>query len=329
MKREKPLWYKELGAFAKANKKIAIWQIVNTFIPYLILWAFAIYTIKKGYSYWLTLPIIILAAGLLIRIFIFFHDCCHGSFFKSQQANRVLGYVSGILTFTPYDSWRQSHATHHATSGNLDKRGVGDVWTMTLREYKEASSWKRFVYRVFRHPFVLFLIGPVAIFLISERFSHKSASKAERRSIVITNIAILLIIIVFSYFFGFMTYLKIQLPVIILAGAMGIWLFYVQHQYENVYWARNGEWDPLKSAIEGSSFYKLPAILNWFTGNIGYHHIHHLRANIPNYNLPKCYASIQALQKVKPLTFASSLKSINLRLYDEDLGKMVSIKAIH
>lgn len=316
-------WRVKIKEYARPNRRKAIWQLINTIVPYFALWALMIYSIQQGYSYWLTLALIVLASGLFARTFIFFHDCGHGSFFASRQANTVLGYITGILTFTPYEDWRHAHAVHHATAGDLDRRGVGDVWTMTASEYLGASKLKRFIYRVYRNPFIMFGIGPTAIFLFAQRLPHKGAGKRERQSVWITNAAILAILILAHITIGLRTYILIQFPIMLIAGAAGVWLFYVQHQYEGVYWARHEAWDPIRSALEGSSFYKLPKVLQWFTGNIGLHHIHHLRPGVPNYHLPQCYDEIPAMQAVTPVTLRSSLKSIGLKLWDEERGEMI------
>lgn len=324
----KPDWYQEIAKYGRPDPRKAIWQLINTFIPYLVLWILMVYLVKQGYSYWITLALSIPAAALLVRIFIFFHDCCHGSFFASHRANTILGYISGILTFTPFDEWRSSHATHHVTAGDLDRRGTGDVWTMTVAEYLAAPRLKRLEYRIYRNPLVMFGLGPVFIFLILNRFSHKGARKHERRSVILTNIAILAIIILASLTIGLREYLMIQLPIILIAGVFGIWLFYVQHQFESVYWARHDVWDQMRAALEGSSYYKLPGVLQWFAGNIGLHHIHHIRPSIPNYNLQQCYDEISALQAVKPLTIHSSLKSLWMNLWDEEQQKMLSFRSL-
>jgi omega-6 fatty acid desaturase (delta-12 desaturase) len=324
----RPAWYQDVARYAQPNRRRAIWQLVNTFIPYIGLWVLMVYTVKMGVSYWITLALAVVAAAFLVRIFIFFHDCCHGSFFSSPRANTILGYISGVLTFTPYHSWRRSHATHHATAGNLDRRGVGDVWTMTVEEYWAAPRGQRLAYRFIRNPLVMFGLGPAFMFLVAQRFSHKGAKKRERASVIITNLAILAIVVLASLTIGFWTYVLIQLPIILIAGSLGLWLFYVQHQYENVYWARQGEWDPIKAALEGSSYYKLPKVLQWFTGNIGLHHIHHLRPRIPNYRLQQCYDQVPAMQAVQPLTLFKSLKSLRMNLWDEKQHKLVTFRSL-
>jgi omega-6 fatty acid desaturase (delta-12 desaturase) len=324
----KPVWQQAVAAYAQPDGRKAIWQLVNTFVPYIGLWVLMIYIIRAGLSYWLTLPLLVLAAALQVRIFIFFHDCGHGSFFASPRANTILGYVTGILTFTPYHDWRRAHAKHHATAGNLDRRGWGDVWTMTVEEYLAAPRAKRLAYRLFRNPLLMFGLGPALIFLITQRFPHKGAKKREIRSVIITDLALLAIVVVASLTIGLRTYLLIQLPILLIAGVFGLWLFYVQHQYEGVYWARHEVWDPIKAALQGSSYYKLPKVLQWFSGNIGLHHIHHLRPRIPNYSLQRCYDAIPAMQEVQPLGFLESLKSLRMNLYDEKQQRLVSFRSL-
>jgi omega-6 fatty acid desaturase (delta-12 desaturase) len=324
----RPAWHEAISSFAQPSQRRATWQLVNTFIPYAGLWALMVYTIQQGMSYWITLALAIVASAFLVRIFIFFHDCGHGSFFSSSRANTLVGYVCGILTFTPYHDWRHAHARHHATAGNLDRRGEGDVWTMTVEEYLAAPRGQRLAYRLFRNPVVMFGLGPAFMFLIAQRFPHKGAKKRQRTSVLITNLAILAIVLLASLTIGFWTYLLIQLPIILIAGVLGLWLFYVQHQYEGVYWARNETWDPLKAALEGSSYYKLPKVLQWFTGSIGLHHIHHLRPRIPNYNLQACYDKVPAMQAVKPLTILKSLQSLRMNLWDERQQKLVSFRSL-
>jgi omega-6 fatty acid desaturase (delta-12 desaturase) len=324
----KPAWHQEVARYARPNQPQAIWQLINTFVPYIALWVLMVYTIKVGMSYWITLTLAVVAAAFLVRIFIFFHDCGHGSFFSSPRANTILGYITGVLTFTPYHSWRRAHAVHHATSGNLDRRGVGDIWTMTVDEYQAASKRTRMAYRLYRNPLIMFGIGPVSSFLISQRFPQKGAKRRERVSVWITNLAILAIILLAIATMGFWTYVFIQLPIILVGGALGIWLFYVQHQYEGVYWAREGEWNYTRAALEGSSYYKLPKVLQWFTGNIGLHHIHHLRPRIPNYKLQQCYDQVPAMQAVQPLTIGQSLKSLRMNLWDEKQQSLVSFRSL-
>jgi omega-6 fatty acid desaturase (delta-12 desaturase) len=265
----------------------------------------------------------VLASGFLIRIFIIFHDCGHGSFFKSQLANDTVGFIAGVITFTPYYHWRWEHAVHHAGSGDLDKRGTGDIWTMTVQEYLESSRWKRFAYRLARNPIVLFVIAPIFLFLIRQRFPSPGASKRERESVQWMNLAILGMVTGLIWIFGFKSYLLIQLTITGVGGAIGIWMFYVQHQFEGVYWERGEDWDYTAAALQGSSFYKLPKILQWFSGNIGFHHIHHLSPRIPNYNLERCHKADPLFQNVPSVTLLSSLKALTFRLWDEPLRQLV------
>ena len=318
----------KLKHYGRADTKKALWQLFNTFIPYAALFGASIYMLNRNYAWWYILPLIIPAAALLVRIFIFFHDCCHASFFASQRANRILGYISGILTFTPYDEWRSAHNTHHATAGDLDRRGTGDVWTMTVDEYTASSGFRKFVYRFYRNPIVMFGLGPIFVFLIVNRFHSKKTGSRERMSVIITNVSLLLIALA-AWQFGILgEYLLVQLPIMFIAGIFGIWLFYVQHQYEDVYWSRHDKWDRVRAALEGSSYYKLPKILQWFSGNIGLHHIHHIRPRIPNYNLQQCYDDITEFQSVRPLTLGRSMKSLFMNLWDEKKRKMVGFHSL-
>jgi len=323
----RPQWYRTIARYQKPDLRKAIWQLVDTFVSYLALWALMVWLVRRGTSYWLVLPLIVVAAAFLVRIFIFFHDCCHGSFFASRRANRILGYVTGILTFTPYEYWRRSHAGHHATAGDLDRRGGGDVWTMTVKEYLAAPRWRRLAYRMVRNPFVMFVLGPFFVFIVGQRFSQRRMPRRERNSVIVTNLALLAIAVAASLTIGLRTYLIIQLPVMLIAGSAGLWLFYVQHQFEGVYWARREEWDAAEAALEGSSYYRLPKVLQWISGNIGLHHIHHLRPRIPNYHLQQCYNETPALH-VSPLTLRASLKSLSLNICDEKRRRLVSFRAL-
>jgi omega-6 fatty acid desaturase (delta-12 desaturase) len=320
----RPEWYKKLAQYEKPDLKKSIWQLTHTLLLYFATFYLMVRTVQLGTTYWLTLALAVLAAGFLVRIFIFFHDCTHRSFFESDRANTIVGHILGILAFTPYEEWRHSHVIHHATAGNLDKRGVGDVWTMTVEEYRAASKWQRLAYRLIRHPLVMFGLGPGFMFLVAHRFAAKNAKKSERLSVIITNLSLAAIIVIASLTIGFRTYFLVQFPIIIIAATLGLWLFYVQHQFETVYWARDGAWDRIEAAIRGSSYYKLPKVLQWFSGNIGLHHIHHLRARIPNYNLQHCYNEVPEVRTVAPLSISTSLKSLWFNLWDEERQKMVS-----
>ena len=308
---------KTVHPFTRPDSKKAIWQIINTLVPFFALWVLMVVMVKQGYPYWSVLAVSAVAAAFQVRIFILFHDCCHGSFFGTPRANRILGYVTGILTFTPFEQWRRSHAMHHDTVGDLDRRGVGDIWTLTAEEFEAAPRWKQLVYRLIRNPFFILTLGTPIVFLISQRYFHGLDRKRERWSVVITNIALAVIITIAAMTIGIEAYLMIQIPITLVAGAAGLWLFYVQHQFEGTYWARHENWDPMKAALEGSSFYELPRVLRWFTGNIGFHHVHHVQQRIPNYNLERCYYDVPVLQNVKPLTFLASLRCARLHIWDE------------
>ncbi len=313
-----------VARYQKPSVRRGVWQIVNTLVPYTTLWFFMY--VSLAVSYWLVVPLAILAGAFLVRVFIIFHDCGHGSFFKSRQANDILGFISGVLTFTPYFHWRWEHSVHHSSSGDLDRRGTGDVWTLTVQEYLAASRWKRFAYRLARNPVVLFVIAPLFLFLVKHRFPHSKSNKRERYSVYWTNLVILAMAAGLSGIFGIKAYLLIQLTVMAVAGSAGVWLFYVQHQFDGVYWDRNAEWDYARAALEGSSFYKLPTVLQWFSGNIGFHHIHHLSPRIPNYHLEKCHKSEPLFQSVKPVTLFASFKSFTLRLWDEQRRTLVGYR---
>lgn len=317
---------KNIAAYQTPNTWRAIWQIANTFVPYVGLWILIVYSISI--SYCLTAFLIILAAGFLVRLFIIFHDCGHGSFFKSTKANQIVGKFFGILAFTPYYKWHNLHMQHHASVGNLDKRGVGDIWTMTKEEYLASNKKKRLYYRVYRHPVTMFGVGTLYVFLIQNRMTSKDMSRKEKLNIYFTNAALILLFIVMSLVIGFLPFLIIQFLIIYIAGMAGLWLFYLQHQYEDVSWVRSNKWNYLTIALNGSSFVKFPKLLQWFSGNIGFHHIHHLNARIPNYNLAKCYRENSVFSEVKPVTFIASLRTLKLRLWDEKIQKLVGFRSL-
>lgn len=319
-------WKEIVIRFQKPSLGAAIWQLTNTLGPYAVLW-YLMYR-SMAISYWLTLPLAIVAGLFVVRTFIIFHDCGHGSYFKSRTANDVVGFITGMLTLTPYYHWRWEHSVHHASSGHLDKRGTGDVWTMTVEEYLKSSRWRRFSYRLARNPFVLFGVAPIYLFVFQQRFPAAKASPRERASVHWMNLAIFGFAAVMSLIFGIVPYLCIHLTVMLVAGSLGIWMFYVQHQFEDVYWERGEDWDYTAAALEGSSFYKLPKILQWFTGNIGFHHIHHLSPRIPNYNLEKCHDADPMFQQVKPITFFSSLKSLTFRFWDEQKKRLIGYRQL-
>lgn len=314
-------WRDVIAKYQHSDLRRSVWQIINSFGPYFIL----LYLMYRSLdvSYWITLALALLAAGFQVRTFIIFHDCGHGSFFKSQRANDILGIVSGLFTFTPYYEWRHNHALHHATGSDLDRRGIGDVWMLTVKEYNERTPWQRFVYRFYRNPFVMFGIGPLFMFFISHRFTSVSSGLREKKNVYWTNITLAVLVSATGFTIGFTRLILIFLPTVWIAGMFGVWLFYVQHQYEGVYWARHEHWNFYDSALKGSSFYKLPKVLQWFSGNIGLHHIHHLSPRIPNYTLSKCQNEVPLFSTVRPITLLLSLHSLALRLWDEERHELV------
>ena len=323
---KKVSWRQAVAKYENPDVRRSVWQIVNSVIPYFILWYLMYRSLEV--SYWVTLPLAVLAAGFLVRIFIIFHDCGHGSFFRSHTANDVVGFLTGVLTLTPYYSWRHEHASHHATAGDLDRRGVGDVWTLTVKEYLDLSPRERFRYRFYRNPLVMLVIGPLFVFLIRHRLTQGTASKRERHSVYWTNLALVGIVALMGVTIGLKAFVLVQLPIVMISTAAGVWLFYVQHQYEGVYWERHEDWDYVTVAVQGSSFYKLPKILQWLTGNIGYHHVHHLSPRIPNYYLERCHEESSIFKEVKPITLLASLKSFTFRLWDEDRRQLIGFGAV-
>jgi acyl-lipid omega-6 desaturase (Delta-12 desaturase) len=304
----------------------SLWQVATTFIPYLLLW----YLMERSLavSYWITLMLAVIAGGFLVRIFIILHDCGHGSFFTSQRFNDILGSICGVFTFTPYFQWRHDHAVHHATAGNLDRRGHGDVHTLTVAEYCQMSRRERLKYRIFRHPLLMLLAGPAWAFVISQRVPLPHSRPRERRSVHATNLALLLVIGALSLLIGFKSYLLIQLPIFLVAATVAVWLFYCQHQFEETYWAHHEEWDYEAVALQGSSYFHLPRVLQWFTGNIGFHHVHHFNPRIPNYYLEASHNAHPRFQKATRLTWRSSWQCFAFKLWDEERQQMVRLREI-
>jgi omega-6 fatty acid desaturase (delta-12 desaturase) len=323
-KKNKQDWIEVISRYNSPDNWKSIWQVINSLGPYVLLWAAMYYSL--GISYLLTLGLAVIAVGFLVRIFIIFHDCGHGSFFRSKKANRIVGTIMGSLVFTPYDHWHREHAIHHKTVGNLDKRGSGDVWTLTVEEYEKLSRGKKLYYRLYRHPIILFVFAPFILFVIWFRFPRKKMGKAGQRSVYVTNLIVLLFCLPLILLMGWKAFLMIQLPVIYMATVAGVWLFYVQHQFEDVVWTRQDSWEYKNMALEGSSFMKFPRILQWFSGNIGYHHIHHLSPMIPNYNLERCHRENQMFSGIKPITFIPSLRTMSLRLWNEKAGRLISFR---
>jgi omega-6 fatty acid desaturase (delta-12 desaturase) len=315
---------KLVSPYEKANLKDSVWQLLNTIVPFFILWFLSYKCLTV--SIWLTLAIDVVAAGFLVRTFIIFHDCCHYSFFKNRMANKILGTLTGILTLFPFSQWQHDHSVHHATSSNLDKRGTGDIWMLTVDEYQSSAAWTKIKYRLYRNPIVMFILGPIYVFLIKNRFNRNGARLKERLNTYLTNISLAAVIALLCWSIGWKSFLLVEGPIFLLAGIAGVWLFYVQHTFEDTYFEADQEWEYVKAAVEGSSYYKLPKLLQWLTGNIGYHHVHHLSPRVPNYKLELVHKNTQPLQNVPTITFKTSLGSLKFHLWDEQRKKFVRFK---
>jgi acyl-lipid omega-6 desaturase (Delta-12 desaturase) len=327
-KKEELNWKEIIKNYQVPRAWKSFWQIANSFLPFFILWYLMF--LSLDFSYWLTLALSLPVAGFSVRIFIIQHDCGHGSFFRSKRLNDWFGMLCSIITLTPYHYWRKSHSIHHATAGKLEHRGIGDIYTMTVNEYLSKSRWAKLKYRLYRNPVILFLIIPSILFVFLYRFPvsrSKSLRKVEP-SVYLTTLAILILFSSVIWLIGIKAFLLVQLPVTIISSSTGVWLFYMQHQFSNTYWDSDTSWDFTRAALQGSSYFKLPRILQWFTGNIGFHHIHHLSPRIPNYLLPKCHSENPVFQKGNVITLSSSLKNSILTLWDENQKKLVSFHQI-
>jgi acyl-lipid omega-6 desaturase (Delta-12 desaturase) len=316
-------WKAIVARYQGSDLRRAIMQMANTLVP-LAAVMYVMY-LSLGWSYWITLLLVLPAAGLLIRTFIIMHDCAHGSFFRSKRANTIVGWITGVLTVTPFAQWRHSHALHHASSGDLERRGNGDVDTLTVREYAKLSRWGRLKYRIVRNPVILFGIGPIH-FMIANRIPPKGSPFTDKavRGVWTTNLALAAVVVGVSAWLGWHVLLLTYLPAMYVAAAGGIWLFYVQHQFEDTYWKDHGEWDYATAAIRGASYFRLPKVLDWFTGSIGLHHVHHLGPRIPNYRLQQAHDDNPMFHDVTTLTIGSSLRTLRLALWDEDGEELVS-----
>ena len=322
MENTKSNWKQIVRKYSTPDPVKSWWQVINTLGSFVFLWWLAYKALDI--SIYLAIFISLVNQIFNIRTFIILHDCGHGSFFKSKKLRTLIGTICGVLTFTPYKQWTREHAGHHQTSGNLDKRGLGDVWTITTAEYSEMSPLAKLGYHAFRFPLVNFVIGPFYIFQIRFRFKQHFDGPEEDRNRYLTNFLIAAIITTLCLTLGWKTFLIVHLPIVLLSNTIGTWLFFVQHQYEDAYWRKNDEWDYFDASIKGSSFLKLPKFFQWSTGNIGIHHIHHLSHQIPNYYLGQAYEENELFQDCKVLGFWESFKGIWLKLWDENTQELIS-----
>jgi acyl-lipid omega-6 desaturase (Delta-12 desaturase) len=311
-----------LARYEQSNRGRALLDLATSALPYVALTVLMYFTLRI--SYLLALAVAVPTAAFLVRTFIVFHDCSHGSFFESRRANAWMGTSLGLLLYSPFVRWRHDHAIHHASSGDLTRRGTGDIHTLTVAEYQRLPGRSRFGYRLLRNPLVMFGVGPIVALIIGPRIVAKGARARMRRSVLGTNFALVVIVGALCWLMGWRDYLLVFGPASLLAGSIGIWLFYVQHQFEDAYWENPGDWNYADAALRGSSFLKLPAPLRFFTGNIGYHHIHHLDARIPNYNLRRAHEENPVFHDVPTLTLWDGIRAMALKLWDEDRGLMVT-----
>jgi omega-6 fatty acid desaturase (delta-12 desaturase) len=322
-------WAPILARYRQPSNARGVFEVGITLGPLVLLWVVTWWTLDLSYgvSLLLTIP----AAAFLLRLFMIQHDCGHGSFFRHSWANNSVGSVIGVLTLTPYRFWQRAHALHHASSGNLDRRGIGDIETLTVREYQALTHLGRLRYRLYRHPLVTFGLGPAYLFLLRHRIPAGQARDGWRPwfSTMATNAMVLAIAAVLIWFLGLKAFLLVHLPIVLLAASAGVWLFYVQHQFEHTSWSHNGEWDRHEAALHGSSHYDLPAVLRWFTANIGVHHVHHLCSGIPYYRLPRTLRDYPELRDIGRLTLLESFGCVRLVLWDEVRRRLVSFREAH
>jgi omega-6 fatty acid desaturase (delta-12 desaturase) len=315
-----------LARYREPDSVRGVFELMITAVPFVIIWALMCLVLLHGY--WIGLVGLVPAAGLLVRLFMIQHDCGHGSFFRSRRANDWVGRAIGVMTLTPYDYWRHNHALHHASSGNLDDRGFGDIDTLTVREFAARSRWRRMLYRLYRHPIVMFGIGPTYLFILRHRLpiGMMRGGWTPWLSTMGTNAVIAILMLAMIRLVGFGPLLLVQLPVIILAASVGVWLFYVQHQFEDTFWSRGEAWSFHEAALRGSSYYHLPGVLRWLTANIGVHHVHHLSSRIPCYRLPEVLRDHPQIAAVGRITMLQSLRCVRMALWDEAAGRLISFR---
>jgi len=318
----RPFWRDALAPYEQPRLGRSLLDIATSVVPYLGL--SVLMYLAFDVSYLLVLAIALPASGFLLRTYILFHDCAHGSFLPTKRANAWLGMALGLLVYSPYHAWRHSHAVHHATAGDLDRRGVGDVPTMTAAEYHSSPWKKRLGYRLFRNPLVMFGIGPLWALVVQPRLVSRSARPRIRRSVIGTNVVLAVLVGALCWLIGWRELLLMQLPTAMLAGAAGVWLFYVQHQFEDTYWQSSSDWTYADAALRGSSYLRLPKVLQFFTGNIGLHHVHHLSARVPNYNLQRAHDDNPIFHDVPTLSLRDGLRTVRLKLWDEEHGRLVT-----
>jgi acyl-lipid omega-6 desaturase (Delta-12 desaturase) len=320
-------WMARLAPYRQADNRRAIWEVAVTALPFAGLWIAM--AILAQYSWWFAAALAIPTAGMMVRLFMIQHDCGHNAMFTSRRANDWMGRVLGVLTLTPYDFWRQSHALHHAGSGNLDRRGIGDIDTLTLAEYRARSWFGRLKYRCYRHPIVMFGIGPAYLFLLQQRLPVGAMTRGVMpwASTMSTNLAVVAVSAVLIWAMGFGSFLIVHLPVVLIGGSIGVWLFYVQHQFERTFWEHDPDWSHPVAALHGSSYYDLPKPLMWLTGNIGIHHLHHLSSRIPFYRLPQVLADHAEFKSIGRITLRQSLACVRLTLWDEEKKRLVPFGA--
>ena len=321
-------WARLLKGYARPSTGRSLFELTVTLVPLVVIWVLMVFSLD--YGYWIALILSLPAAGLLVRLFMIQHDCGHYAFFRSRRANDLLGSLIGVLTLTPHGYWREAHAIHHATSGDLDRIGIGEVILMTVQDYEELPRWRRLAYRLYRHPLVFFGLGPVYVFVLKFRLPLDMLCRRWRLlpGVMVTNLAIGGVVALIGFVVGYAEFAMVQVPITMIAASIGVWLFFVQHQFEGTYWARSDEWDFHSAAVAGSSYYDLPRVMRWFTANIGVHHVHHLCSRIPNYRLQACLKRVPELRLINRLTLRQSVACVPLTLWDEQRQRLVSFRTL-